>query len=268
MDDIIIFENKKVRRKEHNGEWFFSVVDMVGILTESEHQNARNYWKVLKNRLMQEGANEPVTKCNQLKLVAEDGKMRETDCANIETMFRIIQSIPSPKAEPFKQWLAKVGYERLQELENPEIAQQRMMEIYKQKGYNEDWINRRIQSIKNRKELTNEWDVRGALKSDYKIFTSLMSKETFGITPTEHKQIKNIKTTNNLRDHMSETELILTMLGEVTAKEIHKGKNTKGRINLKNDIIKAGKIAGEAREKIEKETGKPVISSKNHLKLK
>ncbi|MDR0572237.1 MAG: Bro-N domain-containing protein [Rickettsiales bacterium] len=263
MTDLIVFENKKIRRIEYRGEWYFSVVDVVAILTDSD--NPRKYWSVLKTRLKDEGS-ETATNCSQLKLIAEDGKLRETDCANLETMFRIIQSVPSPRAEPFKQWLARVGYERIKEVENPEIAQQRMMEIYRQKGYDDAWIHRRIQSIKNRKELTNEWDVRGAVEKDYSMFTALMSEATFGIKPKEHKEIKGLKR-ENLRDHMTETELVLTMLGEVTAKEIHKAKNTRGKENLEKDVIKAGNIAGEARKKIEKETGKPVVSSDNYLKL-
>lgn len=266
MNEIVEFENKKVRRIEYNGEWFFSVVDVVAILTNNDYQHARNYWKVLKSRLIDEGGNEAVTKCNQLKLIAEDGKLRATDCANLETIFRIIQSIPSPKAEPIKQWLAKVGYERIQEVEDPEIAEQRAVEYYKQKGYDEQWIKVRIQTIFDRKNLTDEWKNRGALDTDYEIFTAIMSKATFGIKPSEHKAIKGLKR-ESLRDHMTPVELALVNLSEVTAREIHKTKNTKGRKALKDDVLKAGKIAGKARKNIELETGRPVVSSKNYLGL-
>ena len=265
-NELINFESKKIRRIEYNGEWYFSVVDIVAILTENDYQHARNYWKVLKNRLINEGADELVTKCNQLKMPAEDGKLRATDCANTETMFRIIQSIPSPKAEPIKQWLAKVGYERIQEIEDPELAQQRMMEIYRQKGYTEDWIKQRIQSISIRKKLTDEWKLRGAVESDYNIFTAIMSEATFGLKPSEHKQLKGLKR-ENLRDHMSDIELTLTMLGEATAKELHKANNTVGSNNIKKDVKKAGIIAGNARKQIEKETEKSVVSSSNFLEL-
>ena len=265
-NEIINFESKKIRRIEHNGEWYFSVVDIVAILTENDYQTGRKYWNKLKERLIKEGGNEPVTNCHQLKMPAEDGKLRATDCANTETMFRIIQSIPSPKAEPIKQWLAKVGYERIQEIEDPELAQQRMMETYRQKGYSEDWIRQRIQSISIRKKLTDEWKLRGAVESDYNVFTAIMSEATFGLKPSEHKQVKGLKR-ENLRDHMSDIELTLTMLGEATAKELHKVNNTIGRDNLKKDVKRAGKIAGDTRKQIEKETGKSVVSSSNFLGL-
>ena len=268
MTDIIQFENDAIRRIEHNGEWYFSVVDIVNILSGSKAKDKGLYWRVLKNRLKNEGASEVVSKCNELKLISSDGKKYATDCANVETVFRIIQSIPSPKAEPIKQWLAKVGYERIKEVEDPEIAQERMMEIYKDKGYSNEWIAKRVQSIIDRKELTNEWDRRGALKEDYKIFTAIMSKATFGVIPTEHKQIKNLKNQNNLRDHMTRVELALVSLGEATATEIHKSRNSQGKKELEKDITKAGIIAGEARKRIEKETGKPVVSSTKHINIK
>lgn len=207
-----------------------------------------------------------MTKCHQLKLLASDGKKYTTDCANVETMFRIIQSVPSPKAEPIKQWLAKVGYERIQEINDPELAEQRAVEYYKKKGYNEDWIKVRIQTIFDRKNLTDEWKNRGAVENDYNIFTAIMSKATFGIKPSEHKEIKGLKK-ENLRDHMDPIELALTNLGELTAREIHKANNTQGRINLKKDVIKAGNIAGNARKQIELETGKSVINSSNYSDL-
>ena len=180
---LIVFQDKKIRRILHNNEWFFSVVDIIDVLTESK--DARNYWKVFKHRLNQEGS-EVVTKCNQLKLVSSDGKYYETDCANTETIFRLIQSIPSPKAEPFKLWLAQVGYERVQEIEDPELAQKRMKSIYKEKGYSEDWIEKRVRGIVIRAELTDEWKKRGIEENrEYAILTSEISKATFGMTPTE-----------------------------------------------------------------------------------
>jgi len=264
---IAIFKNQKVRHIEYNGEIYFSVVDIVNILAESKSKDKGAYWRKLKQRLILEGGSESVTNCHELKLISSDGKKYKTDCANLKDCFRIIQSIPSKKAESFKQWLAKVGAERIEEIENPEIAQERMMEIYRQKGYDEVWIKQRIQSIITRKNLTNEWDIRGAVKSDYAIFTAIMSQETFGLKPSEHKEIKGLKR-ENLRDHMTDVELALTNLGEVTAREFHRTKNTIGKENLKKDIEKAGKIAGNTRLKIEKETGKNVVSSDNYLDLK
>lgn len=266
-NELITFESKKIRRIEHNGEWYFSVVDVVAVLVDSQSQDRGAYWRKLKQRLIFEGGNEVVTKCHKLKLTAEDGKKYATDCANTETMFRIIQSIPSPKAEPFKQWLAKVGYERIQEIEDPELAQQRMMEIYRKKGYSEEWIKQRIQSIIVRKELTNEWNMRGAVEKDYSIFTALMSQATFGLKPNEHKKLKGLKK-ENLRDHMTNLEIAFVNLGETAAKEIHKTRNTQGKDNLKKDIIEAGKIAGKARKDLEKITGKPIVNKNNYLKLK
>lgn len=265
-DELLTFENKKVRRVELNGEWFFSVVDVVAILVETTAKDKGAYWRKLKERLNSEGGNEAVTNCHELKLIAEDGKMRATDCANLETIFRIIQSIPSPKAEPIKQWLAKVGYERIQEVEDPELVEQRAVEYYKQKGYDENWIKVRIQTIFDRKNLTDEWKNRGALDKDYEIFTAIMSKATFGLKPSEHKQIKELKR-ENLRDHMTPVELALTNLGEVTARELHKSKNTQGREELKKDVKIAGNIAGKARKNIELETRKPVVSKNNYLEL-
>ncbi len=225
-NSLVTFENKKIRRTEHNGEWYFSVVDMVEVLTESSV--AKRYWTDLKRKLRdEEGFVEVYDKIVQLKLLAEDGKMRATDCANTETMFRIIQSIPSPKAEPFKQWLAKVGYERIREIEDPELAEQRAVQYYKQKGYPEEWIKVRIQTIFDRKNLTDEWKSRGASEEDYSIFTAIMSECTFGVKPSEHKKIKGLKR-ENLRDHMSPVELALTNLGEITAREIHKANKYEG----------------------------------------
>lgn len=211
---LAVFQGRKIRRLWHNNEWFFSIIDVIAALTDST--NPRTYWKVLKHRLNQEGSNETVTKCNQLKLVAPDGKMRLTDCANTESMFRIIQSIPSPKAEPFKLWLAKVGYERVQEIENPELAQARMKEIYKAKGYSNDWIEKRVRGIAIRDELTDEWKKRNVSdEKEFAILTAEISKATFGMTPSEYQEFKGLKK-ENLRDHMNDLELIFTMLGEVS----------------------------------------------------
>lgn len=266
MTELINFEDKKVRRVEYNGEWYFSIIDIIAILTDSSIPN--RYWTDLKRKLSKdEGFVEVYDKIVQLKLTASDGKKYATDCANTETIFRIIQSIPSPKAEPIKQWLAKVGYERIVEMENPSIAQERVMEIYRKKGYSDEWIFERIQSIIDRKNLTNEWDIRGALKEDYKIFTAIMSKATFGITPSEHKAIKGLKS-ENLRDNMTRMEIALVNLGEATAYELHKTRDTKGRDNLKKDVKEAGDVAGRARKDIEKRIGKKVVSAERHINLR
>jgi len=201
-----------------------------------------------------------------LKLIAEDGKMRETDCANTEGVFRIIQSIPSPKAEPFKRWLAKVGYERVQEIENPELATKRTRMLYKLKGYSDDWIEKRMRGIVIREELTDEWKKRGAQEQkDYEILTAEISKATFGVTPSEYKKLKGLKR-HNLRDHMDDFELIFNMLGERATTEIHRTENSKGVSKLKADAKAGGDIAGGARKKLEERLGRSVISKKNFLK--
>lgn len=219
MNQLVLFENKKVRRVWHNERWHFSIVDICEILTNSPEP--RKYWSVLKSRLKQEG-NEPTTICSQLKMQANDGKMRLMDCADAEGLLRIIQSIPSPKAEPFKLWLARVGYERLQEIENPELASQRMVETYKLKGYSEEWIALRMRGIAVRDTLTDEWKNRGVeSQTDYAILTAEISRATFGMTPAEYKEFKNLdKPNENLRDHMTDLELIFTMLGEASTTEI------------------------------------------------
>ncbi len=202
---IILFQEKTVRRIWHNEEWHYAVVDIISILTASENPNV--YWRVLKNRLKKEGANESVTNCNALKLTAADGKMRLTDCANTETLFRLLMSIPSPNAEPFKLWLAKVGQERIEEIENPELAEERARELYRAKGYPEDWIETRMQTINVRNELTDRGVREG---QEYAILTAEISKATFGITPAQHKEVKSLER-QNLRDHMTNLELIFTM---------------------------------------------------------
>jgi DNA-damage-inducible protein D len=260
---IAVFKGKTIRKTIFQKEWWFSVVDIVGALTDSVDAGA--YWRKLKQRLQEEGS-EVVTFCHGLKLEAPDGKMRETDCANTEGMFRIIQSIPSPKAEPMKRWLAKVGYERIQEIENPELATKRTKTLYKLKGYPDDWIEKRMRGIAVREELTDEWKKRGAReKRDYEILTAEISRATFGLAPDEYKKLKSLKK-ENLRDHMDDFELILTMLGERTTTEIHRTKDSKGVPRLKDDARAGGQIAGTARKQIERKLGKSIVSKNNFLK--
>lgn len=263
---IALFKGKAIRKTLHNKEWWFSVIDVVGILTDSV--DARDYWYKMKIRVKEEEDFQPSTICRQLKLEAPDGKMRETDCANTEGMFRIIQSIPSPKAEPFKRWLAKVGYERVQEIENPELATKRTRMLYKLKGYPEDWIEKRMRGIAIREELTDEWKIRGAEREkDYEILTAEISKATFGFIPSEYKKLKGLKK-ENLRDHMDDFELILTMLGERTTTEIHKTKNSQGLQRLKDDARAGGQIAGTTRKQIERKLGRSIVSESNLLQGK
>lgn len=262
---IALFKGKAIRRTLHNKEWWFSVVDVCAVLTDSLDPGA--YWRKLKQRLIEEGS-EVVTLCHGLKLEALDGKLRETDCTNTEGMFRIIQSIPSPKAEPFKRWLAKVGYERVQEIENPELATKRTRMLYKLKGYPEDWIEKRMRGIAIREELTDEWKNRGAAREkDYEILTAEISKATFGLVPSEYKKLKGLKK-ENLRDHMDDFELILTMLGERTTTEIHKTKDTQGLPRLKDDARAGGQIAGTTRKQIERKLGRSIVSENNFLQGK
>ncbi|MDP4007592.1 MAG: Bro-N domain-containing protein [Candidatus Peregrinibacteria bacterium] len=260
---IALFKGKKIRKTLFQNEWWFSVVDVVAALTNS--LNPRDYWYRMKIRVKDEDGFELSTICRQLKLQAEDGKMRETDCADTEGVFRIIQSIPSKKAEPFKRWLAKVGFERVQEIENPELATKRTRMLYKLKGYPDDWIEKRMRGIAIREELTDEWQNRGVIEQkDYEILTADISKATFGITPNEYKNIKGLKR-ENLRDHMDDFELIFTMLGERSTTEIHKTENSKGMPKLKHDAKRGGRIAGIAKEQLEKEIGRPIVSKKNFL---
>ena len=261
---IVLFKNKQVRKTLYNNEWYFSVIDTCEALVDSPDPGA--YWRKLKQRLAEEG-NEVVTFCHGLKLLAPDGKMRETDCANTEGIFRIVQSIPSPKAEPFKRWLAKVGYERVQEIENPELATKRTRMLYKLKGYNDDWIEKRMRGIVIREELTDEWKNRGAKEDrDYEILTAEISKATFGVTPSEYKKLKGLKR-QNLRDHMDDFELIFNMLGERATTEIHRVEDSKGISKLKNDAKAGGSIAGGARKKLEKKLGRSIVTKKNFLPL-
>lgn len=259
---LVVFQGKKIRRTWFNDEWWFSVVDIVEALTESGR--ARKYWSDLKTKLQEEGF-EPSEKIGQLKLKAEDGKLRLTDCANTKNLFRIIQSIPSPKAEPFKQWLAQVGYDRIQEIENPELAQKRMRELYKAKGYSNDWIEKRVRGIAIRDELTDEWKKRGVLEErEYAILTAEISKATFGMTPSEYKKFKGLKR-ENLRDHMNDLELIFSMLGERVSTEITRKEDTQGYEEVEGAAKRGGKVAGNARKETEKEVGRPVTSRENYL---
>jgi prophage antirepressor-like protein len=268
-DNIQLFENKRIRTAwdEEKEEWYFSVVDVVAVLTDQpDYQAARNYWKVTKKRLKDEG-NETVTACNQLKMTASDGKKRLTDVADTEQLLRIIQSIPSPKAEPFKLWLAQVGRERIEETIDPELTIDRALETYLKKGYSREWINQRLQAIQVRKELTDEWDARGVQKGvEYAILTDEISRAWSGMSTRQYKNLKGLKK-ENLRDNMTTLELVLNMLAEATTTEISKQKAPE-TFSENIDIARAGgKVAGDARKAIESQTGVPVITSKNSAQL-
>jgi len=259
---LAVFKGRQIRRTLHNNEWWFSIVDICDVLTESADAGA--YWRKLKQRLKDEGS-EVVTFCHGLKLTAPDGKLRETDCADTEGIFRIIQSIPSPKAEPFKRWLAKAGYERVQEIEDPELATKRTRALYKAKGYSDDWIEKRMRGIAIREELTDEWKKREVNeKREYEILTAEIAKAAFGITPGQHKNLKGLKL-QNLRDHMTDLELIFSMLGEAATTEITRVDDAKGFDESKHAARKGGEVAGKARKDLEKKTGKKVVSSGNYL---
>ena len=261
---LVVFQNKSIRRILVDDEWFFSVIDVVAALTDSVNPGA--YWRKLKQRLMREGS-EVVTFCHELKLPAADGKNYKTDCANVKGMFRIIQSIPSPKAEPFKQWLAQVGYDRVLEIENPELAQDRMKELYEQKGYPKDWIDKRLRGIAIRQNLTDEWKERGVTDDrDFAILTAEISKATFGMTPSAYKAYKGLESPNqNLRDHMNDLELIFTMLGERVTTELSRQEKPDTMPGHKSVARRGGKVAGNARKETEKELGHSIISSENYL---
>lgn len=255
----------KVRKVWHaqEEEWYFSIVDVCQVLTDSDdYQSARNYWKVLKNRLCSEGF-QPVTNCNRLKMKAADGKMRLTDCANTEQLLRIIQSIPSKKAEPFKQWLAFVGAQRLDEESDPQLAIDRAIESYRNKGYSEAWITQRIRSIEIRKDMTNEWKRAGITDSkQYAVLTNILTAAWSGKTVHEYKKLKGLKK-ENLRDNMTNTELVLNALAEISTTEISKATNPQGMEQAKDATIQGGMIAKNARESLEKQIGRSVISSAN-----
>lgn len=265
MSNIKLFESKQVRSSwnEQEQKWYFSVVDVIEILTESNHP--RRYWSDLKIKLQKEGFSQLYEIIVQLKLESADNKKYTTDCADSKSLLRIIQSIPSPKAEPFKLWLAHVGSDRLDEIENPELATQRTRELYKLKGYSEDWIEKRIRSIAIREELTDEWKARDVKEQkEYAILTAEISKATFGLTPAKYKKVKGLKS-QNLRDHMNDLELIFSMLGEASTTAIVKTKYPKGFIENKIVATQGGSVAGKARIDLEKKTGKKVVSSKNYL---
>ena len=264
INSLVVFQDKKIRRILHNGEWYFSIIDIVQVLTDSD--NPRNYWSMLKKREADAGI-ELSTNCVQLKLEAPDGKLRETDCANTKSMFRIIQSIPSKKAEPFKLWLAQVGYERIEEIENPELGQDRIKEYYELKGYPKDWIDKRLRGIAIRQELTDEWKNRDIkTEQEFAILTNEISKATFGKTVGEYKEFKQLQKKNqNLRDHMTDWELILTMFGEKATTDITKEKDSQGFEECKESANLGGNIAKRAREDLEKNLGRSVISKENFL---
>ena len=262
---IAIFKGKKIRKVTYNNEWWFSVVDVVEILTESA--KPRVYWNAMKTRVKSEDGIQLSTICRQLKLLANDGKKYETDCANTEGMLRIVQSIPSPKAEPFKRWLARVGYERIKEIEDPELAAKRTKAIYKAKGYSKAWIEKRMRGIAVREELTDEWKKRGAKQGlEYAILTNEIMHGAFDMKVDDYKKFKGLDR-ENLRDHMDDLELILTMLGEATTTKFTNDRNSQGFKPLKKDATDGGNVAGRTRKDIESQTGKPVSSKENFLEL-
>ncbi|MCK4996759.1 Bro-N domain-containing protein [Candidatus Pacearchaeota archaeon] len=259
---LVIFQDKKIRRIWHNNEWYFSVSDIIAVLTNSIDPVA--YWRKLKQRLNEEG-DKTVTNCHGLKMLAPDGKLRFTDCANTRSLFRIIQSIPSKKAEPFKQWLAQVGYERIEEIQDPELGQNRIKEYYQLKGYPKEWIDKRLRGIAIRQELTDEWKNRDIkMQKEFAILTNEISKATFGKTIGEYKDFKGLDK-ENLRDHMSDWELILTMFGEKATTDITKEINSRGFEECQDSAKEGGNAAKEARESVEKRLGKSVISNENYL---
>lgn len=266
-DDIKMFEGSQIRSVWDNEreEWYFSIVDVVGSLTESN--NPRDYWYRVKKRMSEEEKSELSTICRQLKLKAPDGKMRLTDVADMQGIFRIIQSVPSPKAEPFKMWLAEVGKERIDEIIDPELSIDRALEGYARKGYSREWINQRLQAIQVRKELTDTWQDHGVKAgNEYAILTNEISKAWPGMTTREYKDFKGLKK-ENLRDNMSTTELILNMLAETATKDIAEATNPQGLDENKQVAQDGGSIAGDARKSIEARTGKPIITSKNAIDL-
>lgn len=266
MAKIALFEGKKIRKTWYDDKWWFSVIDIIGVLTEST--NPRDYWYKMKIRVKTEDGCELSTNCLQLKLESADGKKYETDCANTEIALRIIQSIPSPKAEPFKLWLAKIGYERIQEIEDPELATKRTREIYKAKGYSEAWIEKRMRGIEIRATLTDTWKEHGVKESkEYEILTAEISKATFGMTPSEYKKHKGLKR-ENLRDHMNDLELIFSMLGEASTTAITNAEHPHGLHENKLVSKRGGNVAKESRVKLEQELGKKVTSQENYLGLK
>lgn len=260
---LAVFQGKEIRRIIHEGEWWFAVVDVIDVLTESP--TPRQYWGKVKMREFTDLQLSPVWV--QLKLTAADGKKYATDCANTKGLFRIIQAIPSPKAEPFKQWLAQVGYERVQEIENPELAQERMKQLYEQKGYPKEWIDKRLRGIAVRQDLTDEWRTRGARGSlEYAILTNEIMQGAFDLKVDEYKAVKGLER-ENLRDHMTDIELILTMLAEATTTKLHRDRDSQGFDPLKKDAQDGGSVAGRTRRDIEERSGTPVVCSSNFKEL-
>ena len=269
-DQIQLFENKRIRTAwdAEKEEWYFSIVDVVAVLTDQpDARHASTYWAVLKKRLNDEGAGQLLTNCKQLKMTAADGKKRLTDVADTELLLRIIQSIPSPKAEPFKLWLAQVGRERIEETINPELTIDRALETYLKKGYSREWINQRLQAIQVRKELTDEWDARGVqMGKEYAILTDEITKAWSGMNTRQYKNLKGLKK-ENLRDNMTTLELVLNMLAEATTTEISRQKAPEGLRENVEVARSGGKVAGDARKAIERQTGVPVITSKSAAQL-
>lgn len=264
LTQIAIFEGKNIRRIFVDNEWWFSVIDVIAMLTESD--KPRDYWYRMKNREKKESGTELSTNCRQLKLVSSDGKKYLSDCANIQGIFRIIQSIPSPRAESFKQWLAKLGKERLDEIQNPELGIERVRNLYTKKGYPKEWIDKRIQGIAIREKLTDEWKERGAKNEfDYAILTNEIMQGAFDLKVSEHKEIKQLSKHHNLRDHMSDLELIITMLGEATTTQLTQRRDSKGIGKLKHDAKEGGEVAGSARKDVERRTGVKVVTKQNYL---
>lgn len=262
---LAVFEGKRIRKILHEGQWWFSIIDVIEVLVGGERP--RKYWNDLKKKLLAEGYIEVSEKIGQFKMLAPDGKQRQTDCANTETLFRIIQSVPSPKVEPLKRWLARVGRERIDEIENPELAMARMQEIYEKKGYPKEWIDKRLRGIAVRQDLTDEWQNRGARSNlEFAMLTNEIMLGAFGLKVDEYKKVKALER-ENLRDHMTDIELILTMLAEATTTKLHRDRDSRGLAPLKKDAQDGGAVAGRTRKDIETQTGKPVISAENFKQL-
>ena len=262
-DKIVLFQEKQVRRIWHDEQWFFSIVDVVGVLTDATQP--RTYWAKLKKKIKDESQLLPIWQ--QLKLQSDDGKNYLTDCANTEGVLRVVMSIPSPKAEPFKLWLAQVGKERMEEIENPELAIERVKEIYRAKGYSDEWIEKRLKSISIRKELTDEWRKRGVSEQkDYSFLTATIAKHTFGLTPSQHKEHKEIKPTDNLRDNMTNIELLFSAIGEEATRMIAVNDDAQGYAENHDAAVKGGSGANAAIKNFEKNTGLKVVTKDNFLK--
>ena len=262
---LALFEGKHIRKTLHEGEWWFSIIDIIEVLVGGDRP--RKYWNDLKKKLLVEGYDQLSEKIGQLKLQAADGKYYATDCATTETLFRIIQSSPSPNVEPLKRWLARVGKERIDEIENPELAMARMQELYEKKGYPKEWIDKRLRGIAVRQDLTDEWKNRGARNSrEFAILTNEIMQGAFALKVDDYKAVKGLER-ENLRDHMTDMELILTMLAEATTTTLHRDRDSKGFKPLIKDAQDGGAVAGRTRKDIEKQTGKPVVTQDNFKKI-